>query len=220
MAALKERTLTQKVLNVWGIILIVWSVYRAYFKTDLPIWFDEAIAKPIVFILPVYFFITRIEKKQFLSGLDITRKKLGQNIIVGVVVGSLFLVSGMLGTFIKTHSISFGVASLSVLGSFLLYSFLTSISEEVVSRGFVLKRLYEESRNKYTSSFFASILFFFLHIPILLSNDRIVGFILIKVMITDLILSFIVSFLYLERRSLVVPILVHAFYTLSLYAFT
>ena len=38
-----ETSPTQKMLNVWAIILIIWSLYRATFKTGLPILFDEFI---------------------------------------------------------------------------------------------------------------------------------------------------------------------------------
>ena len=66
---MKQKTSpTQKALNVWAIVLIIWALYRAKFRTDLPIWFDEFIAKPAVFILPIYYYISRYEKKNFFSG--------------------------------------------------------------------------------------------------------------------------------------------------------
>ena len=56
-----KATPTQKALNLWAVVLIVWAIYRAKFK--LPEWFDEFVAKPIVFVLPVYYYIQKIEKK-------------------------------------------------------------------------------------------------------------------------------------------------------------
>jgi len=61
--AKSEVSSTQKMLNVWAIILIIWSFYRATFKMNLPVWFDEFIAKPMVFLFPIYWFITKLEKK-------------------------------------------------------------------------------------------------------------------------------------------------------------
>ena len=101
---------------------------------------------------------------------------------------------------------------------YVLISFASSFTEEALSRGFVLKRMYEESRNPFTAIFFSSFLFFFLHIPILFTSN-LYGIDLLKVMMTDLLLSFAVSFAYLERKSLLVPILIHAFYNLSIYLF-
>lgn len=211
----------QKVLNVWAVVLIVWSVYRAYFKTELPIFFDEFIAKPAVFLIPVYYYITKVEKKNFFSAIDLKNENLSKNIRLGLAIGFIFFLSGVLGVFLKSQNIAtvFSNQNFAVIGSFLLIAIATSFSEEVLSRGFVLKRLYEETKNPFSSSFFASILFFFLHVPILFTNEKIVGMVLLKVMFTDLILSLAVSFIYLERRNLLLPILIHAFYNLSLYLF-
>lgn len=211
----------QKVLNVWAIVLIIWSVYRAYFKTELPIFFDEFIAKPAVFLIPVFYYITKVEKKNFFSAIDLKSENLLKNIFLGLAIGFVFFLSGTLGIFLKSQNVAsiFSNQNFAMIGSFLLIAIATSISEEVLSRGFVLKRLYEESKNAFSSSFFTSILFFFLHVPILFTNDKIVGTLLLKVMFTDLILSLAVSFIYLERRNLLLPILIHAFYNLSLYLF-
>ena len=208
--ARKEVSKIEKVLNVWGISLIVWSVYRFYFKTDLPLWFDEFIAKPLVFVLPAYYYIMKIEKKDFLAAVSLRVKNLGKDALLGLIVG-LALFTLIVITSVKNID----------LNQQLLYLFLvalaTSFSEEVLSRGFVLRRLYEESKNIWTSSFFASILFFFIHVPILFSTPGISGDVLLRVMATDLVLSLALSFLFILRGSLIVPILVHAFYALSLY---
>ena len=57
----KEISSTQKALNLWAVILIIWAIYRTYFK--LPEWFDEFIAKPLVFVLPVLVYIRTVEKR-------------------------------------------------------------------------------------------------------------------------------------------------------------
>lgn len=208
--ARKEASRVEKVLNVWGISLIVWSVYRFYFKTDLPLWFDEFIAKPLVFVLPAYYYISRNEKLGFLSAVSLKVKNLGREVLFGLIVGlSLFVLI-----------VSTSVRQID-LNTQLLYLFMialaTGFSEETLSRGFVLKRLYEESKNIWTASFFASILFFFIHLPILFSTPNIGGDVLIRIMATDLVLSLALSFLFILRGSLIVPILVHAFYALSLF---
>jgi membrane protease YdiL (CAAX protease family) len=95
----------------------------------------------------------------------------------------------------------------------------TGISEEILSRGFVLKRLYEDSKNILTSSFFASILFFFLHVPILFTNIKLTGNLLLFFMVTDIILSLFNSFVFLIRKSLFLPIFIHALYNITLLLF-
>ncbi len=213
---------TQRVLNFWAIILIIWSIYRAKFKTDLPLWFDEFIAKPLVFILPVVYYIKKIEGKKFFKGIDLRFTHIFQEILLGFLIGIIFFSTGLLGNFLKFKTFFFPsgkTTTLTNLGLVMLISLATSISEEVLSRGFVLKRLYEDSKNIFTASFSASILFFFLHVPMLFTSEKIIGFLLLRVMFTDLILSLAVSFIYLERKNLILPILVHAFYNLSIYLF-
>lgn len=223
MKSPSNRSSVQKTLNLWAIILIVWSVYRAYFKTSLPIWFDEFIAKPTIFIIPVYYYITQIEKRNFFEGIDLKVHNILQHILFGVLVGFAFFISGSLGLAFKTGDITnLFTQSISLADAlfFFMIGLMTSISEEVLTRGFVLKRLYEDSKNIFTSSFLVSILFFFMHVPILFTSDKIIGMVLLRVMFADLILSLAVSFIFIERKNLIVSILIHAFYSLSLYLFT
>ncbi len=218
-----NRSPVQKVLNLWAIILIMWSIYRAYFKTDLPIWVDEFVAKPMIFIIPIYYYITQIEKRNFFEGVDLKLHKIFHHILFGILVGAAFFISGSLGLAFKTKDITVLFAqSVSLTDGvfFFMMGLMTSISEEILTRGFVLKRLYEDSKNIFTSSFLVSILFFFMHVPILFTSDKIIGMVLLRVMFIDLILSLAVSFIFIERKNLIVPILIHAFYSFSLYLFT
>ena len=212
---------TQKMLNVWAIVLILWSMYRTYFKTELPVWFDEFIAKPFIFLIPVHYFITKIEKKNFLEGVDLTKKHIQTDFLIGLGSGLLFLISGVTA-FVLRHMSWPNFLDLFAPGLFLysvIVAFASSITEEILSRGFVLKRLYTESKSTVSSVFLASFLFFFLHIPILFTNPEIRGMMLLQVMLTDILLSFAVSFIYLQRKNLIIPILIHAFYNLSIYLF-
>ncbi|MEX1052644.1 MAG: CPBP family glutamic-type intramembrane protease, partial [Patescibacteria group bacterium] len=160
-----EPSHVEKSLNIWAIVLIIWSIYRAKFGTSLPLWFDEFIAKPLVFILPVYLFIKYIEKTAFLKSINFIKKNILKEIFIGLIIGITFLFMLYFG-----YSSKEGVQVTNFVNIFakpwyliyiILISFATSISEEVLSRGFILKRLYETSKNIYTSSIFASILFFF-----------------------------------------------------------
>ncbi len=212
---------TQKTLNLWAIVLIMWSIYRTYFKTDLPIWFDEFVAKPAIFLIPVYYFITSVEKGTFWESIDFTPRHFKSDFIIGFGSGLLFLFSGLLAYFIRNESFvnMTEVFSIGILIYTIVIAFASSISEEILSRGFLLKRLYAESQNVFTSVFLASILFFFLHIPILFTNPELRGNALLQVMVTDILLSFALSFIYLQRKNIIIPILIHAFYNLSIYLF-
>lgn len=212
-------TTTQKALNLWAIILIVWSIYRANFK--MPDWFDEFLAKPLIFILPVYYYIKKIEQKNFFKEIFIEKKQVREDLTIGLGIGLIFAISAVLGNFIKYKKLVFFSTSISPSNVLLLLliALATGISEEILSRGFILKKLYEESKNILTSSFFASFLFFFLHVPILFTNIKITGGLLLLFMMTDISLSLVLSFIFLSRKSLILPILIHAFYNLAITLF-
>lgn len=211
----------QRALNLWAVILIVWSIYRANFK--LPEWFDECIAKPLVFVLPVYLYITRIEKKEFFSALywKLTSRK--SDIFLGIGIGVILFTTAIVGNYVKSGQFVFlsgKQPNVSLVLFIVFIALVTSISEEILSRGFILKRLYEESKNLYSSTFFSSLLFFFLHVPILFTNVKINGNMLLFFMATDMVLSITTALLFLDRKNLTIPILIHMFYNLSIYFFT
>ncbi|OGK20557.1 hypothetical protein A3C23_05155 [Candidatus Roizmanbacteria bacterium RIFCSPHIGHO2_02_FULL_37_13b] len=208
----------QRVLNVWAIILIIWSIYRTKFR--LPEWFDEFIAKPIVFILPVFWYIKKYENKNFFDAIWFDFKKIFADLYLGISIGLIFAISAFLSNLIRSDGISLGNPIFSIgiskLSLFFITALATGISEEILSRGFILKRLYEDSQNVFVASFNASILFFILHIPILFTNAKLSGSLLMIFMVTDLILSLANSFIFLQRKSLFLPILIHAFYNLAI----
>src|SRR3989338_7026529 len=96
----------ERMLNVWAIILIIWSVYRA--KFHLPEWFDEFIAKPTVFILPVYYYIKKYEKTDFASAIWFNTKKIFTDFYIGIFIGIVFASSALLSNFFKKGYLSFG----------------------------------------------------------------------------------------------------------------
>jgi membrane protease YdiL (CAAX protease family) len=206
---------TQKMLNTWAIVLIIWSFYRSYFKTDLPIWIDEFIAKPVIFLIPIYYYITRNEKLSFFKAVDFHTKGIVKDIVIGFSIGIALIATAFI-VFIMRNT-GAGLSSLGIIPLYVAVAFASSFSEEILSRGFVLKRLYDESKNVIQSVFFSSFLFFFLHIPIIFTNPDIRGMMLIQIMITDLFLSFAVSLVYLQRRSIIIPIIIHAFYNIGIY---
>jgi membrane protease YdiL (CAAX protease family) len=206
---------TQKMLNTWAIILIIWSVYRSYFKTDLPIWIDEFVAKPLIFLVPIYYYVSKVEKQSFWKAIDFKTKHIGKDVLVGLGIGiSLLVISTIV---YLTKAPLKPIANLSMVGFYVLIAFASSFSEEILSRGFVLKRLYAESQNVFQSVFFSSFLFFFLHIPIIFTNPDIRGVMLIQIMLTDLLLSFGVSLIYLQRKDIIIPIIIHALYNIGIY---
>src|SRR3990167_6992014 len=98
-------TPTQRALNLWAVILIIWAVYRAKFQ--LPEWFDEFLAKPLVFILPTYYYIKRVEKKSFFQSLDLNFKLTPSDILISLIIGAVFSFSAILANVLKFNKFVF-----------------------------------------------------------------------------------------------------------------
>lgn len=215
-------TPTQRMLNAWAVVLIIWAVYRAHFKTDLPMWVDEFIAKPMIFLAPLYYYIKNDEHKEFFSSLGFTLKHWKTDIGLSMVVGTMFLVAGAAANYFKSGTyLPADPKFLKDYPALMLVgvAFASALWEEILMRGFVLKRLYEESKKIVYPAFFNSFLFFFLHIPILFTSANITGYLILQVLAMDIVLSLMISFLFLYQRSVWVAILIHFFYNLSLYFF-
>ena len=207
---------TQRALNLWAVILIVWALYRTYLK--MPEWFDEFIAKPLVFVLPVFYYIKVIDKKQIFDYLNfrLKGKEIFYDFLYSLGVGFVFFVTTVAASYFRTGKLVF-MGRLPSLGQFLTIvaiALATGITEEILSRGFVLKKLYEESKNVLSSTFLASVLFFFLHVPILFTNTKITGNMLLLFMATDMLLSMVNGLIFLQKKSLTIPIFIHAFYNI------
>lgn len=208
-------TPTQKALNLWAVILIVWSVYRSYLK--LPVWFDELVAKPLIFVLPVFYYITKVDKKPVLSSLliNLKPKKVLSDVLYSLLLAVMFIMAAALALYLRFKEIKLPPPPPSnQILLIVVLAIATGVTEEVLSRGFVLKRLFDESKNYFSSIFISSILFFMLHIPILFANAKLTGNLLLAFMATDMVLSIINGYLFLERKSLLPPILIHAFYNI------
>jgi len=150
----KEIPHSQKVLNLWGIILIIWAFYRL--KLKMPEWFDEFVAKPIIFILPVYYFIKKIEKRSFLPSLNWSFKTVKKDFLISIFIGLVIFLTITLANYFRTKEVVFLKYKISYLSIFyiIFVSLITAISEQILSTGFVLKRLYEETKNFYQVAFF------------------------------------------------------------------
>jgi len=216
---MKEKTTPlQKALNLWAVILIVWSFYRSYLK--LPVWFDELVAKPLIFVLPVFYYVKKVDKKKIKEYffLKFGIKEIFNDILYSLGVGLIFFLTAIAASYYRFGKIVFfgKLPTLPNLLSIVVIALATGITEEILSRGFVLKKLYEDSKNALSSTFFSSLLFFFLHVPILFNNPKVNGNMLLIFMVTDMLLSMVNGLIFIQRKSLVVPILIHAFYNIVL----
>jgi len=203
-------TYTERVLNIWAISMILWSFYRAAFQANLGVWADEIIAKPAIFLVPMYVFITRFEGKHFLKAVGLKAKSLWHELAIGGLMGSIFFLAMLLLS--DTH---FFVDKKIV--QWIILALVTATTEVLLSQGFVLERLLKDSKNVITACIYASVLNFFLNVPLLFTTSGLTGDLLIKVLVIQMSLNLALSFLYAYRRSVYAPIIIKAMYLLSVY---
>ena len=204
----------EPIYQMWGWILLVWSLYR-YF-THFPEWTDEFIFKPLVFVLPVLWYVIKREKRK-LDSVGLTGRNFFNSLYIGIGFGLVFAIEGIVAHVFKYGKLDVNpIAAFGQYGFFLIIvSLATAFSEELLARGFVFSRLYEKTKNLPYSSTVASILFVLLHVPILVTTNHLQGVTLILFFVTDFVLAFANNMLYATTGSLVAPILVHLFWNMT-----
>ena len=207
-------TSLEPIFQVWGWALLVWSLYRYFLK--LPEWADELVFKPLIFVAPVLWYVIRKERRP-LSSVGITGKKFVSSVMMGLVFGMIFALEGLF-----THYLKYGTFAVDPIAAFGQYGFFlivislaTAFCEELLCRGFLFNRIFEKSHNLIRAALIASLLFVLLHVPILVTLNKLQGVTLIMFFVTDFILAFANSMLFSITGSLVAPILVHVFWNMT-----
>jgi membrane protease YdiL (CAAX protease family) len=202
------------VFRLWAWILLAWSLYRYFFK--LPEWADEFIFKPLVFVVPVIWYV-RNKEKEGLATLGFTWRNFFTSVYIGLGFGVVFALEGLVA-----HAIKYGKLDVNPIAAFQQYGFFliilslaTACTEEILSRGFVFNRLYEKTKNLPYASIVSSVMFMMLHVPILVTMTKLQGTTLILFFVTDFVLAMANSLLYYNTGSLVAPILVHIFWNMT-----
>ncbi len=164
MSKLPSKTSLVKNVTIYSAYLIlVWAFYRFLFQ--LPEEVEELLIKPIVWLVPVLYFI---KKEGFgISSLGFTFKNLFSSLYFSLGLGSIFLIEAFLTNFLKYGSIHFGanIGSLPFLTSLGL-SFATAFSEETAFRGYIFSRLSVITKNELTANLITSALWTGIHVPI------------------------------------------------------
>lgn len=213
--AVAVKDLSESTYRVWGWIVLVWALYRYFFR--LPEWADEFVFKPLIFAAPVLWYVKMREKRPF-SSIGLTGKNLFTSLYIGLGFGFIFALEGLAANAIKYGRLQVvPIAAFSKYGlwTMLLLSLATAVTEEILSRGFVFSRLMEAKKNLPVAALIATLLFVFLHIPILVLSLKLQGMALLLFFVTDFVLGYANSLLLYNTGSLVAPILVHVFWNMT-----
>ena len=156
---------TRHVFAVFCFIFVIWAIYR-YFPALLPSWSDELILKPIVWLPPVFFALSKIGQKD-LKSLGITTKNLFPSLYWGIGLGLIFAGEGIITNIFKYRGLNLTIGQTG--NSFLLLfgiSIVTAIVEEIVFRGFIFHQLAILWKNEFSASIVSSVLFVIIHLPV------------------------------------------------------
>lgn len=202
---------TQRALSVWGFILGVWALYRSTVGKDMPPGFDEFIFKPLLFLTPIYYFITHYERKSLAHGLWIRVNHLRQDLQQAVLISLPFLAVGLFmvsWSDIHTYEWLWLISIAAVV----------AVTEETVSCGFVTSRLYEDGHQWIVTLLKASALHLLLRIPRIMTTPQLFGDRLLFVFAAEAFASLTMTGLFLWRKSLLQVMIVRFLYTIVLRA--
>ena len=207
-----------QVFIVWFVIFLIWAFYRA--KFFLPENIDEFIIKPLIFALPVLWVVSKREKKSLRTlGFPDTLKKFLEDLYIGVVIGILFALEGLFANYLKYGKLSFEpILALRVSGGvipFLLINFSTAFWEEILGRWYLYQRLLSIYKNQFHAALSSSFLFFLLHVPIMFTRLHLTGTSLVVYPLSILLLGITNCYILSWRGSFTLPILIHAFWNMT-----
>lgn len=144
-------------------ILVVWGFYRFLFK--LPDELEEVIIKPLVWLIPIYFLVSK--EKLGIASLGVTSKKLFTSIYLALLLGMVFAIEGLIINVVKYGGLDFSAnVGAHNLWASLGISLATAISEELAFRGYIFNRLWLVLKKEWLANIITSIVWGIIHIPI------------------------------------------------------
>lgn len=210
-----KKSYLERVLGVWGGILIAWSLYRA-FMFESPFWFDEIFIKPFLFIVPVWYFLKDFAKKDLFTDVKLTKK----TFFADFAIMASMLVALIFGLLITNHSL-FTEQNLNTTLVIIIAALCTGFSQEILLRGFVASAMHLHFKSIPLAIFFSSILQIFLYIPIFLSKaSELRGNQIIDAFFVTLLAAIMNGSVFFARKSLWISIVLQAIFTYAIIALT
>ena len=208
----KENLSLKHVAALFSFIFVFWSLYR-YFP-EPPSWISEFLLKPVVWLLPTFWLVKKIEKRP-LTSLGLTKKNLFPAIYWGIGLGLVFALEGLITNVLKYRGFQLVDLSYS-LSDFLiaiLASFATAFSEEIVFRGYIFNRLNQIWGKEWRANIVAALLFVLIHLPIgifILSYSPITMF---AYLLFVFVFGFGSAFVFARSGNILSSILLHIFWS-------
>lgn len=209
----RQRLSLKHIFALFSFIFVVWSFYR-YLPQILPLWAEELILKPLVWLLPTFWLVKRIEKKPF-SSLGFTKKNFFPSLYWGIGLGFVFAFEGLLTNILKykgLYLVSLDYSPSGFLGAFVI-SLVTAFSEETVFRGYIFNRFWRIWEKEWLANIVASLLFAIVHLPI---GVFVLGYtptVMFAYLLFVFIFGFGSAFVFGRTKNITSSILLHVFWS-------
>lgn len=209
----QEQLSVKHVFSLFCFIFAFWSLYR-YFPEILPEWVEEAILKPIIWLLPTFWLVRKIEKEKFAS-LGLTKKNIFPALYWGIGLGVIFAGEGLITNIIKYRGLQLPQLDYSFLGflGIFLVSFITAFSEELVFRGYIFTRLWRIWKSEWLANFVSAFLFTLIHLPIGIFVLSYSPTIMTAYLFFVFVYGFGSAFVFARSENIISSILMHVFWS-------
>ncbi len=200
-------------LALFSFIFVIWCLYR-YLPQILPLWAEELILKPLLWLGPAFLLVKKIERQGF-SSLGFTTKKLFPSLYWGIGLGLVFALEGLLTNIVKYRGlslVSLDYSSMSFL-ALLFISAVTAFSEETVFRGYLFNRLWQIWGQEWLANIVSSFLFVLIHLPIGLFVLGYRPLVMLAYLFFVFIFAFGSAFVFGRTKNIISSILLHIFWS-------
>ncbi len=208
----REQVSIKHVLAIFSFVFIFWAMYR-YFP-EPPIWFSELILKPLVWLLPTFWLVKKIEKKP-LESLGLTTKNLRKAIYWGIGLGIVFAFEGLLTNILKYKGLQLVKLEYGLVEFLFIFliSLVTAFSEELVFRGYIFNRLWEIWKKEWLANIVSALLFSLIHLPIGIFVLGYTPLVMLAYLFFVFVFGFGSAFVFARSGNLVASILLHVFWS-------
>lgn len=209
----RQKLSLKHVFFLFSLIFVVWSVYR-YFPGILPVWVEELILKPIVWLVPTFWLVKEIEKEK-LTSIGFSRRNLTKSACWGIGLGIVFALEGLLTNIFKYRGLRlapFNYSFLTFLGALAL-SFVTAFSEETVFRGYIFTRLWRIWKSEWLANIVSAFLFTLIYLPV---GVFVLGYrpmVMLAYLFFVFIYGFASAFVFARTENIISSILLHVFWS-------
>ena len=198
-----------KIAGYFFYLLLIWGLYS--WQSGFPEYLDELVFKPLLWLLPIWYLVVKVEK-QSLKSLGLVWHKPFKNALLGLGISLFIWFEYILVFIVKKADFNFNPQNISA--GFWLLAFLvtlaTGIVEEVAFRGFLMTRLNQVIKDKLLSNILTGLLFFLIHLPILVfvQNQNFLG--IVQFFILSVSLGIIDGMIFWKTKGILAPIIAHS----------